>query len=60
MITNEKTTPLMKEYVRVFGSPGREGQDYAYEDESLEQPYFGRIVETVTTYVTPDQPEIGE
>ena len=49
-----KDKSLEEQYQEVFKDLGqRRGE----EESNLEQPYFGRIVETVTKYSVTDVPE---
>ena len=55
MKRKDKSPTLEEQYLEIFTGAPNVGEDAP----SLEQPYAGKILPTVTTYsITTDQPEI--
>lgn len=54
MKIKEKTPTLEEQYLQVFKAEPQAPQP---EEPSFEQPYFGRVVQTVTTYSVYEKPE---
>ena len=55
MKVKEKVHSLEDQYLQVFKAAPQAPQP---EEPSLEQPYFGRVVQTVTTYSVSEKPEL--
>lgn len=55
MKVKEKPQSLESQYLQVFKAAPQAPQPV---EPSLEQPYFGRVVQTVTTYSVSEKPEL--